>query len=150
MDLDNFEQRYEEISPDEARELWGTEYRLCASMCTHGPNCKNRAMCVVGKRMQERALLTADDCLSRWGELEAVLGRRKAKVMRVVLGGRQEGASQGTQGSQVPVRRFIGVEVFCSTGDEFGPDLRAPCAPPAHAREMQSLVEEMDADSGVG
>ena len=70
MDLDGFETRYEAISRDEAQELWGAEYRLCAALCTHGPNCKNRSTCVVGKRMQQRSLLTADDCLASWGRLE--------------------------------------------------------------------------------
>ena len=70
MDLDGFETRYEAIPTEEAQELWGAEYRLCAALCTHGPNCKSRSTCVVGKRMQQRSLLTADDCLASWGRLE--------------------------------------------------------------------------------
>ena len=171
MDLDNFETRYEAISRDEARELWAVEYRLCEHMCSHGPNCKNRSTCVVGKRMQQRSLLTADDCLASWGRLEAVLGRRKAKLMRVVLGGSPTGClpcnptgtapkdaealSQRPQGSQlavaVPARRFIGVEVSCATGDEFGPGVRhQQGAPPTHAQLTAGLVEEMDAESAIG
>ena len=49
----------------------------------------------------------------------------------------------------VPVRRFIGVEVACATGDEFGPDVRCQeGAPPTHAQ--LSAVEEMDAESAIG
>ena len=92
-----------------------------------------------------------------------LLGRRKAKLMRVVLGGttpnqqapnqQADATSQRPQGSQlppVPVRRFIGVEVACYTGDEFGPDVRyQQGAPPTHAELSAGLVEEMDADSAI-
>ena len=96
--------------------------------------------------------------------MEVLLGRRKAKLMRVVLGGttpnqqapnqQADATSQRPQGSQlpaaVPVRRFIGVEVACYTGDEFGPDVRyQQGAPPTHAELSAGLVEEMDADSAI-
>ena len=51
----------------------------------------------------------------------------------------------------MPVRRFIGVEVACATGDEFGPDVRyQQGAPPTHAQLYLSAVEEMDAESAIG
>ena len=51
----------------------------------------------------------------------------------------------------VPARRFIGVEVTCATGDEFGPDVRRQQgAPPTHAQLTAGLVEEMDAESAIG
>ena len=49
------------------------------------------------------------------------------------------------------VRRFIGIEVACATGDEFGPDVRlVQGAPPTHAQLSAGLVEEMDAESAIG
>ena len=91
--------------------------------------------------------------------------------MRVVLGGSPTGClpcnptgtapkdaealSQRPQGSQlavaVPARRFIGVEVTCITGDEFGPGVRhEQGAPPTQAQLTAGLVEEMDAESAIG
>ena len=91
--------------------------------------------------------------------------------MRVVLGGSPtaclpcnptgtapkdaEALSQRPQGSQLavagPARRFIGVEVTCITGDEFGPGVRhQQGAPPTHAQLTAGLVEEMDAESAIG
>ena len=73
LDVDAFESRYETIEREVAQELWATEYRLCKEQCSHGPNCKNRATCTFGKRMQERWVLTADACLALLVGADAVL-----------------------------------------------------------------------------
>ena len=106
----------------------------------------------------------SDACLALWGELERLQGRRKVKLVRVVLGGgapppQPAGgaspppppprASQRPLGSALAAgaRRFIGVEVLCATGDEFGPDLAPGAA--ASAQIGCSQVEEMDAESAA-
>lgn len=64
---------YRELERDAAEQGWSRQYTRALTDCMHGPNCRNRQLCTVGKR--ERVVhLVSGSLLPVWGVLERVIG----------------------------------------------------------------------------
>jgi len=71
--------RFNMVSPEEAKEGWTRLFDDSTSICFHGVNCKNaknkKLGCNVGKRFEEKHLLTGA-VLAYWNVIQTVVGFR--------------------------------------------------------------------------
>merc|ERR1712129_50886 len=87
MGLADFLQKYVKCDPKDVEREWAAEYND-NKYCSHGPNCKNKATCDVGKRIITKHVLTGS-LLDSMRSAERIVSRKyandyKMKVVRVV------------------------------------------------------------------
>ncbi|KAJ7530305.1 hypothetical protein O6H91_15G088700 [Diphasiastrum complanatum] len=74
--------KYSKLSSvGEAKEGWLHDHTLSADQCMHGPRCKVRAVCTVGKRIQEVHIL-GGLILPIWGTVEKALAKQSRTSQR--------------------------------------------------------------------
>ena len=66
---------YAKIEPELAKKTWSQFYGDALNVCSHGPNCKNRGTCIVGKRLQASHVLTGS-VLPYWTYIQNAVGHR--------------------------------------------------------------------------
>ncbi|KAJ0858906.1 putative protein strawberry notch [Helianthus annuus] len=73
-------------SLEKVQREWEDEYEVSSKQCMHGPKCKIRSFCTVGKRIQEVNLL-GGLILPIWGTISKALSKQSRKAhqrLRVV------------------------------------------------------------------
>ena len=65
--------RFESVDAELAQKGWRLIYDDAVKHCSHGPNCKNKQFCVVGKRVEARHVVTGA-VLPYWTYLQQVVG----------------------------------------------------------------------------
>ncbi|KAL8209835.1 hypothetical protein R6Q57_006567 [Mikania cordata] len=74
------------VSLEKARSGWKDEYEVSSKQCMHGPNCKLRSFCTVGRSIQEVNVL-GGLILPLWGTIQKALSKQNRpshKRIRVV------------------------------------------------------------------
>ena len=123
MSLTEVLQKYVKTDAESVKEAWAAEY-ACKD-CSHGPKCKNKATCEVGKRVIHMHLLTGS-LLDSMRKAEGIIRRKFAtsghcNVCRAVEKKDDEPVEDG--------RSVLGLEIKPTFIDEvldgFDPDVEA-------------------------
>ena len=69
MYRENFDENYTSCTAAEAEAAWEHEFAAANRRCSHGPNCKGGSSCLVGRRIQRKAVV-AGSFLPFWPQLE--------------------------------------------------------------------------------
>ena len=65
--------RFEHVDEELAKKPWTRLYGDALTMCSHGPNCKHGARCTVGKRNEEKHVISGS-VLPYWQYLQNIVG----------------------------------------------------------------------------
>ena len=63
-------------------KLWNAEFTDRAKNCMHGPNCKNKAKCTVGKRVLDKHIL-GGAVVPLWGSIEQIVNHNRPNSSKV-------------------------------------------------------------------
>lgn len=65
--------RYKKVDTELAKKTWKRNYDDAKLFCSHGPNCKNGAACMVGRRLEQRHIITGA-VLPFWAHMQKAIG----------------------------------------------------------------------------
>ncbi|KAE9590500.1 hypothetical protein Lal_00023309 [Lupinus albus] len=88
MHLTELKSKYRKLSSSKNAQIgWEDEYEVSCKQCMHGPKCKLRSFCTVGRRLQEVNVL-GGLILPLWGNIESAfskqarLSHRRLRIVR--------------------------------------------------------------------
>ena len=123
--------RFQKVDEELAKKPWARAYNDALTVCSHGPNCKNKATCTVGKRNEEKHVISGS-VLPYWQYIQNIVGYSY---------------SEGARGSTKKTSRMNIVRVRYT--DDKGKECRLVGIAVSTAAEIKKLTDQI-AGAGSG